>query len=83
MNDHQLVAFLQWCLPQTFHLTLCRNLAFTYFDERLQRAVLQRILRHLPPGGFLVFGHSEQPPPGEFGLAEIHPRLKSYRAAHR
>ncbi|MEW6544731.1 MAG: protein-glutamate O-methyltransferase CheR [Nitrospirota bacterium] len=45
-----------------FHLILCRNLAFTYFDLEVQRAVLDRILSRLAPGGALVIGSLESLP---------------------
>ncbi|MEE9609057.1 MAG: CheR family methyltransferase [Myxococcota bacterium] len=45
-----------------FHLVLCRNLAFTYFDASLQRAVLRRIAGRLVPGGALVVGVHESLP---------------------
>jgi chemotaxis protein methyltransferase CheR len=45
-----------------FDLVLCRNLAFTYFDEGLQREVLARIERHLVSGGALVIGSGEELP---------------------
>lgn len=49
--------------PETFHIVLCRNVAFTYFDEDLRRACLERIARRLIPGGALVIGAHEQLPP--------------------
>lgn len=45
-----------------FHLVLCRNLAFMYFDEALQRAVLAGIAARLSPGGVLVIGQHETLP---------------------
>ena len=45
--------------PGPFDLVLCRNLAFTYFAESLQRRVLQRIRHRLRPGGALVVGGHE------------------------
>lgn len=45
-----------------FDLVLCRNLAFTYFAPPLQREVLDRIARHLVPGGALVVGLHETLP---------------------
>jgi chemotaxis protein methyltransferase CheR len=45
-----------------FHLVLCRNLVFTYFDLTLQQAVLQRILKRLILGGVLVIGVHESLP---------------------
>ena len=45
-----------------FHLILCRNLAFTYFEPILQQEVLQGILARLVPEGFLVIGKKESLP---------------------
>ncbi|MFO7933199.1 MAG: CheR family methyltransferase [Bacteroidales bacterium] len=50
-------------LPEgTFDLVLCRNLAFTYFREELQREILQRIMTRLTPGGYLITGSHESLP---------------------
>lgn len=52
-------------LPEgPFHLILCRNLVFTYFEQRLQRELLERILGLLPVGGALVIGSHERLPGG-------------------
>ncbi len=51
-----------------FHLILCRNLAFTYFDEDLQRTVAARLVATLRPGGALVLGSHEELPAGVAGL---------------
>lgn len=51
-----------------FHLILCRNLVFTYFDENLQREILEEMITHLLPGGFLIVGCHEKIPAGDFGL---------------
>jgi chemotaxis protein methyltransferase CheR len=48
--------------PGPFDLVLCRNLAFTYFDEATQRATLQRIAG-VTTG--LVIGAHEQLPDGQ------------------
>ena len=45
-----------------FDLILCRNLAFTYFDEAGQARVLAAFDRRLGPGGFLVIGRHEKLP---------------------
>ncbi|HSA78915.1 MAG TPA: CheR family methyltransferase [Nitrospirota bacterium] len=45
-----------------FHLILCRNLVFTYFDETLQRDIVERIVEKLVPGGILVIGTHESIP---------------------
>lgn len=47
-----------------FHLTLCRNLAFTYFIEETQRQILAGLHQRLLPGGYLVIGAHEQLPLG-------------------
>lgn len=54
--------------PGPFGLILCRNLAFTYFDEKGQRKALEGILGRLPPGGFLVVGVHESLPREPRGL---------------
>jgi len=51
-----------------FHLILCRNVVFTYFDEELQRQILPRIARRLVAGGALVIGASESLPERPAGL---------------
>jgi chemotaxis protein methyltransferase CheR len=45
-----------------FDLVLCRNLAFTYFDEQRAWAALERIASRLQPGGALVIGNRERLP---------------------
>lgn len=45
-----------------FDLVLCRNLAFTYFDEATQRATLARFAAHTVPGGALILGSHETLP---------------------
>jgi chemotaxis protein methyltransferase CheR len=51
-----------------FHLVLCRNLAFTYFDDPSQGQILTRLLSKMVPGGALVVGSHERLPAGEWGL---------------
>lgn len=56
-------------LPSSsFHLILCRNLVFTYFDDELQRHFLQSVLERLESGGYLVLGSHEQLPADQHGL---------------
>lgn len=45
-----------------FDLVLCRNVAFTYFSEPVQRAVLAHIAERLRSDGFLVIGRHESLP---------------------
>lgn len=70
--------------PDKFNLILCRNLAFTYFDEALQRRTLERLLTRLESGGVLVIGRRESLPPtteltawrGDLGI--FHKSLRSF-----
>jgi chemotaxis protein methyltransferase CheR len=56
-------------LPQgPFHLVLCRNLVFTYFDDVHQREAAAGITNIMAPGGFLVVGRHETVPAGSGGL---------------
>jgi len=51
-----------------FHVIFCRNLVFTYFEESLQREILDRILGKLYHGGLLVVGIHESVPAGATGI---------------
>ena len=51
-----------------FHLVLCRNLVFTYWDEASQRRAVERLRRRLVPGGALVVGGHERLPEGLVSL---------------
>jgi len=64
-----------------FHLVLCRNSVFTYFDEGLQEEMLERIAARLLPGGALVMGIHESLPhgPGRKRFEVWLERLKIYR----
>jgi chemotaxis protein methyltransferase CheR len=53
-----------------FDLVLCRNVAFTYFAEPLQRLVLTRIRDELLPHGYLAIGAHEHLP-GETGFVPL------------
>ena len=67
-----------WAPDALFHLILCRNVAFTYFDERAQRKVLQRLKDRLRPGGVLVIGKHEKLPENE-DLQPVSSKLGIYR----
>ena len=45
-----------------FDLILCRNLAFTYFEEPVQRQVLARLVERLRSSGAFVIGSHEELP---------------------
>ncbi|HVK83056.1 MAG TPA: CheR family methyltransferase [Kofleriaceae bacterium] len=47
-----------------FDLVLCRNVAFTYFDDALQRERLAHLADRIVPGGALVIGGHERLPQG-------------------
>ena len=62
-----------------FDLILCRNLAFTYFDEAVQSELLGRFLERLAPRGVLMMGGHERLPPGEWPLESWVPGLPIFR----
>jgi chemotaxis protein methyltransferase CheR len=73
-------ADIRTSFPETsFHLILCRNLVFTYFEDVLQRETLSRILSRLRPGGALVIGKKETLPAGFPALCAWAPNLGIYR----
>jgi chemotaxis protein methyltransferase CheR len=47
---------------ESFHLILCRNLIFTYFEAAVQRDLLQNLVAHLVAGGALAIGRKEALP---------------------
>ncbi len=51
-----------------FHLILCRNLAFTYFDSELQKEIIGRLSNKLHDRGALVLGIHEALPSGRAGF---------------
>ena len=65
-----------------FSLILCRNLAFTYFDQSLQRETAAALHERLALGGLLVLGRHEALPAGTTGLKELEPRLRIYCRPH-
>jgi chemotaxis protein methyltransferase CheR len=64
-----------------FQLILCRNLAFTYFDETLQKETMRKIADRLAPGGALVIGNLESLPDGPWDVEPWSKRLGVYRKA--
>lgn len=62
-----------------YHLILCRNLVFTYFDEPLQREVLAMLEERLILGGALVVGIHEHLPADARGFEEWTEYLGIYR----
>ena len=45
-------------VPREQHVIFCRNVMI-YFDPPSRATLVQKLTRHLAPGGFLVIGHSE------------------------
>ena len=66
---------------ETFHLILCRYLAFTYFDITLQGTTLRRLVERMAPGGALVVGIGERLPNDDFGLIPWSEKEGVYRRA--
>jgi chemotaxis protein methyltransferase CheR len=67
-------------MPQgAFHLILCRNLVFTYFDKRCQQEILPLITNKLVPGGALIIGKLESLPEGEWAVEPWSVHLGIYR----
>lgn len=64
-----------------FDLILCRNFAFTYFDQTVQAEVLSRLDARLRPGGYLVIGGHERIPKGATGLTAYGKTLPIFRKA--
>ncbi|MGC9323771.1 MAG: CheR family methyltransferase [Desulfomonilia bacterium] len=62
-----------------FHLILCRNLVFTYFEKSLQIEVLDRMYTHLTSGGFLVIGLHESLPKDLTNCIPYEKRLSVYQ----
>ncbi len=52
-----------------FHLIVCRNIVFTYFEAELQKEILTRLCGKLHDHGALVVGVHESLPSGEVGFA--------------
>jgi chemotaxis protein methyltransferase CheR len=73
-------------LPEgPFHLVLGRNLVFTYFEERLQLEVLERIAGRMEDRAVLGLGAHERLPPGAetLGLRPMEGRARLYRMDRR
>ena len=81
---HAAVTFLVQDLRESvpdglFQLILCRNLAFTYFDEASQRETLERLTNKLTPGGALIIGKLESLPEGEWKVEPWSVHMGVYR----
>jgi chemotaxis protein methyltransferase CheR len=66
-----------------FRLILCRNVAFTYFADEVQRKTLRVIRDRLLPGGALVIGILESLPGGVPGFEAWARKAGVYRRVER
>jgi chemotaxis protein methyltransferase CheR len=65
-----------------FDLILCRNLAFTYYDQELQKIVAKQLITTLRPGGGLVLGVHEALPAESPDVEMWSKRFSIYRKHH-
>ncbi len=70
---------LQQLPDLSFDMILCRYLAFTYFDDALQRRMAHEFAKRLHSGGWLVLGKHESLPDVGGRFAVIEPHLNIYR----
>jgi chemotaxis protein methyltransferase CheR len=61
-------------LQGTFELIFCRNVLI-YFDAAAKARVVEQLLAHLQPGGFLLVGHAESLTGLSDGLQPIEPTI--------
>jgi chemotaxis protein methyltransferase CheR len=69
------------CYPVTgaFDAIFCRN-ALIYFDAASRAHVMERLIRHLAPGGFLFLGHAESLIGTSYPLRPVMPAVYRLRA---
>jgi chemotaxis protein methyltransferase CheR len=68
------------CAPEgLFDLILCRNLVFTYFDDKVQRKTLRTLIDKLAPSGVLIIGALESLPGGVWQIQPWLKRLGVYK----
>jgi chemotaxis protein methyltransferase CheR len=83
-NVHFFLQDIRQALPDgPFDLILCRNLVFTYFDERLQQRLTGEFNDRLLPGGCIVLGSHEVVPAGAGEFTRLAPNLPIYRRGPR
>lgn len=64
---------------EQYHVVLCRNLAFTYFDREVQQRILQRISTTLAGEGILIIGRHETPAPEWVDLTQCVEHMPIYK----
>lgn len=60
--------------PQNFDIVFCRNVLI-YFDRATQEKVINKLCRHLKPGGYFFLGHSESVTGIDVPLKQIRPTV--------
>lgn len=60
--------------PDGFDLIFCRNVLI-YFDRITQENVINKLCRHLRPGGYLFLGHSESITSLQVPLKQVKPTI--------
>lgn len=72
-----------WSPPPPIHLVLCRNVAFTYFAEAEQRALLDRLAAIAAPGALLAIGGHERLPDDVPGVEPCPEQRSVFRISPR
>jgi len=75
---------IRQALPaDAFDIVFCRNLAFTYFDNKLQLEVLENIRNRLVDDGALIIGCHESLPKGYSGFCQRSGQRAIFRKCRR
>jgi len=61
-------------VPKDFDLIFCRNVLI-YFDRPTQEKVINKLCRHLRPGGYFFLGHSESITGYDVPLKQLRPTV--------
>ncbi|WP_317898016.1 CheR family methyltransferase [Aurantibacillus circumpalustris] len=61
-------------VPRDFDIVFCRNVLI-YFDRPTQESVINKLCRHLKPGGYFFLGHSESITGIDVPLKQIKPTI--------
>ena len=61
-------------VPKDFDLIFCRNVLI-YFDKKTQEKVINKLCKHLKPGGYFFLGHSESVTNMSVPLEHIKPTI--------